>query len=171
LNAQQCIYRIYRDTRFGGLPYKEYFAALLAPSINPRKSIRSCYYLQIQPGGHSVVGGGLYNPVAKELKAVRTALLADSAADELRGVLKSPRFKKLFGEGLENNDKSRLKSTPRGYSVDMANIDLIRYKSFTVFAKIDDSYLGTPKLMTRIVELLTALHPFNVALDRLAGLL
>eukprot|EP01134_Creolimax_fragrantissima_P007590 CFRG7590T1 len=171
LKPKQCIYRIYNDQRFGGLPYKEYFAAIMAPSINPRKSNRSVYYLSICPGGKSILGGGMYNPAPKELKAIRDRLVEESAADELRGVLMDPNFKQTFDGGFEDNEKSALKGTPRGYSIGLANSDLIRFKSFTVKGSITDDVVTSGDILPKLRQMMSTLHPLCVALDRLAGLI
>ena len=62
LKASDCIYRIYRDTRFSNdkTPYKTNFGAVIAPG--GRKGLLSSFYVHIEPGGNSICGGGIYMP-------------------------------------------------------------------------------------------------------------
>src|ERR1700752_3186448 len=71
LIAKDCTYRINRDVRFSKnkAPYKNNMAASLIPG--GKKSINAGYYIQVQPGGESFIGGGRYMVEPLELKKIR----------------------------------------------------------------------------------------------------
>ena len=63
LQAKDCIFRIYRDTRFSAdkTPYKTHYGMFVAVN-GGRKSYRGGYYLHLEPGGNSMVSGGVWCP-------------------------------------------------------------------------------------------------------------
>ncbi|HZW70528.1 MAG TPA: DUF2461 domain-containing protein, partial [Hanamia sp.] len=71
LEYKNCLFRINRDVRFSKdkTPYKINFSA----SFNKggKKSIYAGYYLHVQPGDNSFIGGGLWRPEPEQLKKVR----------------------------------------------------------------------------------------------------
>ena len=71
LEAKNCVYRIYRDTRFSPdkTPYKTFFSAYIA-SKGGKKSLRAGYYLHLEPG-NCLLGGGVWCPESKLLKELR----------------------------------------------------------------------------------------------------
>lgn len=68
LQVKDCVFRLNRDIRFSKdkTPYKTNMGA----SINRggKKSIYAGYYFHVEPGGKSFAGGGLWMPMAGELK-------------------------------------------------------------------------------------------------------
>lgn len=159
LTPEQCIFRLFRDVRFAKnkLPYKTNFGAFMAPA--GRKSGLAGYYIHIQPGNHSMIGGGLYHPEAAFLSKIRKQI-SDNPAP-LKLILNKPGFKKTFGE-LQGE---RLKTIPRGYSKDHPEKELLRYKDFLVSNNIDDKLLTSPELTTtatynfkKMKELITYLN-------------
>ena len=74
LEAKDCVYRIYRDTRFSPdkTPYKTFFSAYIA-SKGGKKSLRAGYYLHLEPG-NCLLGGGVWCPESKLLKELREAV-------------------------------------------------------------------------------------------------
>ena len=73
--AKDSIFRIFRDVRFSKdkTPYKGHFGVYL--SRGGRKYSGAGYYLHIEPGGKSFIGGGLWMPEPSLLKAVRQELV------------------------------------------------------------------------------------------------
>ena len=75
-NAEDCVFRIYRDVRFSNdkTPYKTAFGAAMQPDG------RSCgipgYYLHISPG-ESLLAGGAYQPPGPQLKKIRNRIAGD----------------------------------------------------------------------------------------------
>ncbi len=71
LQAKKLLFRINRDVRFSKdkSPYKKNFAASF--SRGGKKSVFAGYYLHIEPGNNSFIGGGVWSPEADILKKVR----------------------------------------------------------------------------------------------------
>ena len=68
LQAKDCTFRINRDIRFSKdkTPYKVNMGASL--NKGGKKSIYAGYYFHLEPGNKSFAGGGLWMPMAPELK-------------------------------------------------------------------------------------------------------
>jgi uncharacterized protein (TIGR02453 family) len=99
-------------------------------------------------------------PESAILKNVRQEI--DYNADEFKGILNNPKFKKTFG-GL--NDY-KLKTTPKGYDKEHPEIELLKHTSFVVSHKVSDAELSDPKFAQKAVEVFQTLHPFNTFLNR-----
>ncbi|HOY13250.1 MAG TPA: DUF2461 domain-containing protein [Saprospiraceae bacterium] len=70
------VFRIYRDVRFSKdkLPYKTNMAAYFERASKMR---RGGYYIHIQPGGDTFVGGGFWQPEPEDLKRIRDEFAYD----------------------------------------------------------------------------------------------
>jgi uncharacterized protein (TIGR02453 family) len=158
-----CVYRINRDVRFSKdkTPYKPWMAALVAR--DGRKSTGRAYYIQIQPG-ESMIAGGEYMPSPDNLKAIRRYIAAHG--DQLRQILASESFVKYFG-AMEGE---RLKTAPKGYSMDHPYIDLLQYKQFLAAHPLTDEQVLSDDLSAYIIEVCQALKPFvGYLVDALHG--
>ncbi|MDA7501816.1 DUF2461 domain-containing protein [Chitinophagales bacterium] len=147
------VYRIYRDVRFSKnkLPYKNNFSCGFSRAT---KALRGGYYLQLQPGGNSMVGAGFWQPETSDLKRIREEIANDAAP--LRKIINSASFKKHFGElGGE-----KLKTAPRGYPKDHPAIDLLRYKSFVVRNYFTDKEVQAPGFAKVVLKYFKATRPF-----------
>ncbi|MEO6329933.1 MAG: DUF2461 domain-containing protein, partial [Ginsengibacter sp.] len=87
LQPKECTFRINRDIRFSKdkTPYKTNMGASL--NRGGKKSIYAGYYFHLEPGNKSFAGGGLWMPVAPELKKVRQEV--DYNFDEFTDILKN----------------------------------------------------------------------------------
>ena len=115
-------YRIYRDVRFSKdkTPYKTYFGANMTRATN---ELRGGYYLHIEEGS-TYIGGGFFAPNKDDLKRIRQELELDS--EEFRDIINNKQFKDFFGTIVGNE----LKTSPKGFSKEDPNIDLIRKKQY-----------------------------------------
>lgn len=147
------LYRIYRDVRFSKnkTPYKTSFSGGFTRAT---KALRGGYYLHLQPGHKSMVGGGFWQPEAPDLKRIREEIAAD--ASPMRKIINSPNFKKHFGS-LEGQ---QLKTAPTGFPKDHPDIDLLRYKSFTVSKHFTDKEVTTPGFSEEVLNYFKAMRPF-----------
>lgn len=104
LPAKDLIFRIYRDVRFSPdpTPYKTHFSA--AWSRTGRKGPYAGYYVQIQPGGTSFVGAGVWHPEAGPLGLLRTAV--DRRVGRLKDVLKGEGVRREFLGGVKGDDEA-----------------------------------------------------------------
>lgn len=158
LKPKDCIFRIYRDVRFSKdkRPYKTNFAACIAEG--GRKSPKAIRYLHLEPG-NTILAGGIYRPEAAQLKRIRQEI--DYNSEPLKAILTDPGFLKYF-EGMNGE---QLKRPPKGYDADHPDIDLLRYKSFTVFHNMSDEEVLSNEFLKKGVEVYEAMIPFNAYLD------
>ena len=158
--AKDCIFRIFRDVRFGKdkTPYKSHFGAFF--SKGGRKFPGAGYYLHIDPGGKSFAGGGLWVPEPPLLKAVRQEI--DYNFKEFSAIIGDKKFKKLFN----TIDGEQLKKLPQGYSEDNPAIAFLKMKSFTVGHNITDSDITGKNFEKKVIEVFATMKPFVDFLNR-----
>jgi len=159
-SAKNCIYRIFRDVRFSKdkTPYKSHFGAFFCKG--GKSSPAAGYYLHVEPGGKSMIGGGLWMPEAPLLKAVRQEI--DYSFDEFKGIIENKQFKKYF----KKVNGEQLVKLPKGYEADNPAIEFLKLKSFTVGCAIDDKDLTAKNYEKKCVEIFTAMKPFIDFLNR-----
>lgn len=154
LQAKDCVYRIYRDIRFSPdkSPYKRHMAAYIARG--GRKSICPGYYFHLQPGGESLLAGGLYCMDSKMVKAARRAI--SDNAEEFLEVVGESSFKDTFVFAGD-----RLKRMPLGFEQDSSVAEYLKYKDFTVMHKLPDDFFDNEGWEGQIVEWCKVLKPYN----------
>ena len=147
------LFRIYRDVRFSKnkAPYKNSFSGGFTRAT---KALRGGYYLHLQPGGNSMVGGGFWQPEPADLQRIREEIAMD--ASPLREIINSANFKKHFGV-LEGQ---QLKTAPRDFPKDHPDIDLLRYKSFVVSKHFTDKEVQSPGFTKEVLKYFEATRPF-----------
>jgi uncharacterized protein (TIGR02453 family) len=152
--AKDNVFRIFRDVRFGKdkTPYKNNFGAGL--SRNGKKDTSGGYYLHIQPGGHSFLAGGMWQPEPDVLKKIRQELDYNYAS--FLEIINKPEFKKLF-PAIEGESLSR---PPKGYEADHPAIEHLKLKSFTTSTMLPDELLTSDQLIDKIVEASKVMKPF-----------
>ena len=146
-SGKKSLYRIYRDVRFGKdkTPYKTNWGGGLK---REGAENRGGYYYQVGPKG-SFVMGGFFGPNKEDLLHIRKQIDQDS--DQLRDILSSKQFKNFFG----TLNGSMLKTAPRGFEKDSPNIDLLRYKSFTLrhdFTENEVNSKDFPRIMSHAFQ-------------------
>lgn len=155
LEAKKSIFRINRDIRFSANkdPYKNNMGASLAEG--GRNSGNPVYYFHLQPGGESMLAGGLYMPEAETLKKIRQEI--DYNPGDLKKIIEGKEFTKVFGAlGGE-----KLKTAPKGYPKDHPNIELLRHKSFIVWRKLSDKEVTSAKAINQVLKEFELIYPFN----------
>ena len=169
-DARASMFRIFRDVRFSAdkTPYKTCLSAAFARG--GRKSPHACYYIHLQPGGESFVGGGMYMPSNDMLRRLREAI-AQGAGTEMQEVLDAPAFKRQFGPtGIFGEHADRLKTAPKGFAKDHPYINLLQLKSFVTGHKIPDTLLASPDLLETVIAAFAAMVPLVHLLNSLTGL-
>ena len=163
LEYKNCLFRINRDVRFSKdkTPYKINFSA----SFNKggKKSIYAGYYLHLQPGGNSFIGGGLWRPEPEQIKKVRQEI--DYCFPEFKKIIEVPAFKKNYG-GLEKDQNQMLINIPKGYEKENPAADFLKMKSFVATKNIADVDLTNPKFMNQIVDSYKTLKPLLNFINR-----
>lgn len=156
LEANSCIFRINRDTRFSHdkSPYKTNFGAFIVRGGRKNGDRFAGYYLHLEPGS-CMVAGGAYMPPTPWLSAIREKI-AENPSDFIK-IISSRRFKEAFG----NLTGEKLKTTPKGYPSDHPQIDLLRHKSYLVVSEITDKEVTDPGFMSKVIQLFKAMKPLN----------
>lgn len=175
LPPKDLVFRIYRDIRFSNdpTPYKPHFSA--AWSRTGRKGPYACYYVQIQPGGKSFVGSGLWHPEAAPLSLLRRSI--DRRPHLIKAVLTENRLRKDILNVSANDDKkavkafaasnaeNALKTKPKGYEADNPNIELLKLKNFTIGKKLKDEEVADLTGIETIAQLIATMAPFVTYLN------
>ncbi|MFL0161824.1 DUF2461 domain-containing protein [Aquirufa salirivi] len=154
VELKHCSYRIYRDVRFAKdkAPYKTWFSASF--SEGGRKSGLMDYYVHIEPGGKSFLGGGMYSPTPEQLALFRQEI--DYNAKHLKEIIYAPTFLKVFGEA----EGDALKTMPKGYGVDHPEIELLKKKQLFFWRKYSDSEVLNPKFVETLIQDAQVLKPY-----------
>jgi uncharacterized protein (TIGR02453 family) len=160
LSAKDCIFRIYRDTRFSPdkTPYKTNMGAYFARG--GRKSIYGGYYMHLEPG-NSMLAGGIWMPEPEALKKIRQEIYYNSAA--FKALLETKSFKDNFGTLSE---EGKLKNPPRDFPNDFPDIELLKNKSFTMFHSLDDATVCSEEFPAVLSTVFEAMKPVNDFLNK-----
>lgn len=155
LTPGDCLYRIYRDTRFSAdkTPYKNHIGIY----INPRggkKSEYCGYYVHIEPG-ESLVGGGAWFPESPLLKVYRSEIYNN--IEEYLEIINNPEFSSHFKPYWQEP----LKTAPKGFPKDWEHIDLLKPKSFVFGAPLGDKEFSAKNLVKKITDLFRILKPYD----------
>ena len=157
---KDCMFRIFRDVRFGAdkSPYKTNFGAFIAQG--GRKSGLPGYYFHFEPG-ESMLAGGVYQPQPDILKLLRSEVYYHS--EELKEILGNPPFRKYFGH---LGDFDKMKKAPKDFPADFPDIDLLKYRSYIVSQTIPDKIVTSDNYQIQILEMVKELQPFMSFLNR-----
>jgi uncharacterized protein (TIGR02453 family) len=157
---KDCMFRIFRDVRFGAdkSPYKTNFGAFIAHG--GRKSSYPGYYFHFEPG-ESMLAGGVYQPQPETLKLVRNEVYFHST--ELKSILEKPSFKIHFNS---LGDFDKMKKGPKDFPADFPDIDLLKYRSYIVSEQIPDKIVVSDNYQKQVLEMIKELQPFMAFLNR-----
>ncbi len=130
--VKDCIFRINRDIRFSKdkAPYKPNLAFAIGPG--GRQSGRIDYYVHIQPGNQSFLGAGMWQPTPANLAKFRQEI--DYNVQELKDIIDADEFKAYFPEA----SGEVMKTTPKGYSTDHPEIELLRRRELFFMHRYTD---------------------------------
>jgi len=163
LQVKDCVFRLNRDIRFSKnkTPYKINMGA----SINRggKKSIYAGYYFHVEPGGKSFVGGGLWMPMASELKKIRQEI--DYCFDEFKSIVEGKSFVSEYKE-LESTPDVKLNNLPRGYDKENPAASFLKLKSFVATKNIPDTLLTKAGLAKETEQAFKALMPLVKFMNR-----
>ena len=153
-DPKKCIFRINRDIRFSPdkSPYKTNMGAYI--SEGGKNSFLPGYYIHVEPG-NCFAAGGMYVPPSNLLKSIRNRIYDDP--QQFRDIIEEPAFKKIFPELYGE----KLKTAPRGFPKDHPDIDLLRYKSYTVFRAVSDELITSPDALEVLMDTYKTMKPFN----------
>jgi len=159
LEPKDCIFRINRDIRFSNdkTPYKTNMGAYMARG--GKKSPYGGYYLHIEPGG-SFLAGGIYQPSSAVLKEVRSEIYYD--VEKFKSIILDKTFKTYFKEIWSE----KLKSAPRGFPSDWPDIELLKFKHYTVIHELQDDKIIQKDFPDFAIKVFKVLQPFNTYFNR-----
>jgi uncharacterized protein (TIGR02453 family) len=162
LEAKKCVYRQYRDIRFSKdkTPYKHHMGASM--ERGGKNSGLAGYYFHCEPGGNSLLGGGLWMPPADALKKVRQEI--DYCYDEFLSIINNKNFKAIYGE-LERGEYA-LSREPKGYEKDNPAIEYLKLKSFIATRKLTDKELQSKELECIVLQSYATLQPLILFINR-----
>jgi uncharacterized protein (TIGR02453 family) len=155
LQVKDCTFRINRDIRFSPdkSPYKTNLGLNFAPY--GKKMMLAGYYIHIA-AGQSFAGGGLYMPMAPELKKVRKEI--HYCHNEFSSILQDPVFARTFGS-LDRDPGTVLSRPPKEFTADDPAIEWLKLKSFTAVTTIDDNLLTSEDFVPHVIEIMKAIKP------------
>lgn len=159
LEPKDCMFRINRDVRFSKnkSPYKTNMGFMIAPG--GKKSLKSCYYVHIEPG-NCFLAGGIHMPIPDQLKLIRQEI--DYNGDALSAIFKDKKFKKYF---LDFDADMKLVRIPKDYKEPHMYAEWLKLKSFTVTMPIDDTVFGDKKLVEFLNKSFKEVHVLNQFLN------
>ena len=160
VEAKDCMFRIFRDVRFGKdkSPYKINMGAWITRA--GRKSPGPGYYIHLQPGG-SFLAAGVYMPEPEQLKKIRNEIYYNIT--EFKSILNEKKLKK-FSAGLSEMDKGKV--APRDFPKDFPEIELLKYKHYTLSSPLPDDLVSSDHFKEEALLVFKAMYPFNLFLKR-----
>ena len=135
------------------IPYKTNFGIEITPGW--KRSGMPSFYLHIEPGNYSFIGGGLYLPDRFITESIRQKILKDGKSLEKL-------YTKMSWYGFQNLKQHDLKTAPRGYSKDHKHINLIRQKDRIFSKELSDQDLSQKNILSHIKKEFQVLLPFNL---------
>jgi uncharacterized protein (TIGR02453 family) len=156
LQPKECMFRINRDVRFSKnkAPYKNNMGASI--KAGGKKSLTAGYYIHLEPGGKSFVGGGLYMPDATIVGKIRQEI--DYNYAEFLKIVQNKKFVAQYG-GLDFSEGMSLVREPKGYEKDNPAIAYIKLKSWVATAPLSDTALQDKNLATQLTKAFEYLQP------------
>ena len=152
-SGKKSVLRIYRDVRFSKdkSPYKNYWGISFKRAT---KELRGGYYVHLQPGNKSFIGGGFWGPNKEDLLRIREEIAMD--ASEIRSIITS----KSFIDTFERLQGEQLKTGPKGFDKDHPDVDLLRYKQFIFGKNFTDEQVMSNGFVDEANETLKKMRPF-----------
>lgn len=154
IQANKCLFRIYRDTRFSKdkTPYKNWFGAGI--SKDGRKLDGPEYYIHISPE-NSFIACGYWRPEKKHLDAIRQEI--DYNGDKFNAIVAD--LQEKSGLTLEVEDK--LKRPPAGYDAAHPSIEFLKLKSFVAHKRLSNSALTDKHALDNIIASYKTMLPLK----------
>lgn len=160
--GKKCVMRINRDIRFSKdkTPYKNNFGI----GINKagKKSMLAGYYVHIQPG-QSFVAGGVWMPMAEDLKKIRQEI--DYNFLEFEKIVTNKKFTSELG-GLERGEGQMLTRPPKGYEADNPAIEYLKLKSFIASRSFTDEEVCHTNFVKMATVAMAAIQPLLEFLNK-----
>lgn len=161
MDAKDLTFKMVRDTRFSNdkSPYNPSFRAHIAP--HGKLPIPVGYFINLQPNGNSMIGGGLFADMFKDAtEMIRQEI--DVHGDEFEHILHEKEFSDhfvLLG--------TKLKNVPKNYPKDHPYGDYLKYKSwFVEYHYEDQDLIDEQVFIKKTIELCKSMKTFNDFLNK-----
>jgi uncharacterized protein (TIGR02453 family) len=160
LTPKSLTFKLVRDTRFSKdkSPYNPVFRAHIGPL--GKLPIPVGYYISLQPGSRSFLGGGLFTDMFSDATSmIRDAISARGVLFEK--IINDPAFTAVFTVRGE-----KLKNIPGGYDRNHPLGEYLKHKSWYLEYDLPDGLLLDSELMiSEAVRLFQLMRPFNAFLN------
>ncbi len=158
LEPKDCVFRIYRDTRFSKdkSPYKNNFGAHFA--IHGKASSAAAYYVHLSPG-EIFLAGGCHMLEPKQQKALRDELSENP--NPFLKMVNDKTFKntfELWGEKLAN--------VPKGFDKEDPMAEFLKYKQLTIMNYPPEKDIYSEKFIAYCGKIFKQMVPFNNYVNR-----
>jgi uncharacterized protein (TIGR02453 family) len=158
LDAKNCVFRIYRDTRFSKdkSPYKTHFGATL---MGKGKGCGIAgYYLHLEQG-NTFLAGGVHMTEPADLKAIREEI-SENGKTFLK-IINDKNFKDNFViEG------EKLVKVPTGFDKEDPMGDYLKYKELMIHHAVADKETISGDFIKYCTKVFKAMVPFNSFLNK-----
>lgn len=153
-------FKLVRDTRFSHdkSPYNPSFRAHIGPQ--GKLPVPVGYYLMINPGNQSFLGGGLFADMFKDAtKLVRDYI--QEHPQEWEEVICQKEFQENF-----QVQGAALKNVPRGYDKEHPQAEFLKYKSWYLEYPLKDEIIQNgEEFLTLAASMFRKMKPFNDCLN------
>ncbi|MEI6684345.1 MAG: DUF2461 domain-containing protein [Bacteroidota bacterium] len=160
VEAKECMFRIFRDVRFAKdkSPYKTNMGAWITQA--GRKGTGPGYYIHLQPHG-SFLSAGVYMPEPEQLKKMRKEIYYNIS--EFQAILDDKKLRK-YCDGLSEIEK--VKTAPKDFPKDFAEIDLLKHKHYILTYPVGDEVVNSDLFNELPATVFKTMVPFNRFLKR-----
>ncbi|KAI9618894.1 hypothetical protein H4Q26_012148 [Puccinia striiformis f. sp. tritici PST-130] len=118
----------------------------------PSKGPWALYYLQIEPGGNSLLAGGIWCPDKNQLATIRNAIMRNPRP--LRDVINNEEFIEMFGKPLGKS------GTINGVDkLIRDDVDLLKLKSIAATKPFTDKVVMSSSFVDEIIKAVKVLSP------------
>ncbi len=158
---KELTFKLVRDTRFSHdkSPYNPSFRCHI--SSKGKLPIPVGYFLYVQPGGRSFLGGGLFADMFKDATAMVRDYIA-SHGEAWEEILTAEPFRQNF-----TVRGTALKKVPAGYDKDHPQAEYLKFKSWFIEDPFEDALVEDPEAFIRYAtERFLGMKPFNDYLNR-----
>ena len=159
LTPKDCVFRIYRDTRFAKdkSPYKIHFGAHIIGG--DEKCGYAGYYIHLQPGS-TFLAGGVHMPEPDRLKGIRDEISRNGSS--LKKILSTADFKKTFKEITGE----KLKTVPKGFEKDDPMLPYLQFKDLIIHHDVSDATVLSSGFEGYCLKTFKSMVPFNNFLNK-----
>jgi len=158
VEPKRCIFRIYRDVRFGHdkTPYKPRLSAFLSP--RGWRGSTPGFYIALEPGGQSLIAAGIYVPEKPVLADLRRRFAAGDR--DFDRIVRGKRFASYLPI-----DTDPLVRMPAGFARDHPRADYLRARRYMVRRAFTDSELMRGDVFASLRDAMRDTAPFVRWLD------